>query len=44
VIKRIAKNIFGMKLSKCRNPDDDWDILWTDQVFSAEKLQGMKPY
>ncbi|CDW80207.1 tubulin-tyrosine ligase family protein [Stylonychia lemnae] len=44
VIKKIARQVFGWKISKCRNPEDDWDILWTDQVFSAEKLQGMKPY
>ena len=44
VIKRVAKHEFGWRLSKCKNPDDDWDILWTDQVFSAEKLQGMKSY
>ena len=44
VIKRIAKTTFGWKLSRCKNPDDDWDVLWTDEVFSAEKLQGMKAY
>ena len=44
VIKRVAKQLYGFKLSKCRNPEDDWDVLWTDQVFSAEKLQGMKSY
>ena len=38
VIKRIARKEFGWKISKCRAPGDDWDILWTDDVFSAEKL------
>eukprot|EP00347_Sterkiella_histriomuscorum_P001153 403373125 len=44
VIKQIARKVFGWKISKCRNPDDDWDIFWTDDVFSADKLKGMKPY
>lgn len=44
VIKKIARHTFGMKITKCRDPLADWDILWTDEVFSAEKLHGMKPY
>jgi hypothetical protein len=38
VIKRIARKVFGFKITRCKNPDDDWDLLWTDDVFSAEKL------
>ena len=46
VIKRVAKKVFGWKLSKCKKPGEEheWDVLWTDEVFSAEKLQGMKPH
>jgi len=46
VIKRVARRVFGWKLSKCRKPGEEteWDVLWTDEVFSAEKLQGMKPH
>ena len=44
IIKRIAKKEYGWKLTRLKNPNDDWDILWTDDVFSAEKLNGMKPY
>lgn len=44
IIKKIAKKEFGWKLTRLKNPKDDWDLLWTDDVFSAEKLNGMKPY
>lgn len=44
IIKRIARREFGWKLAKARKPEDDWDIMWTDDVFNAEKLKGMKPY
>jgi len=46
VIKRVAKQVFGWRISKCKKPgeENEWDVLWTDEVFSAEKLQGMKPH
>jgi hypothetical protein len=30
VIKKIARHTFGFKLTRAKNPDDDWDVLWTD--------------
>ena len=46
MIKRVARRVFGWKLSKCRKEGEEheWDVLWTDDVFSAEKLQGMRSH
>ena len=46
VIKQVAKKVFGWRLSKCKKPgeENEWDVLWTDEVFAAEKLQGMKAH
>jgi tubulin polyglutamylase TTLL6/13 len=44
IVKRVAKRIFGWRIKKCDLASPEWDIYWTDNVFSPEMLSKMKPY
>jgi hypothetical protein len=50
VVRYVARSMFKMRLSGANfsgdpdNPNDEWDIFWTDGSVQCEKLYRMKPY
>ena len=50
VVRYVARTMFKMRLSGAQyhpeyeNPNDEWDILWTDGTVQVDKLYRMKPY
>ena len=50
VVRYVARNQFKMRLSgapymaEYKNPNDEWDLLWTDGTVQVDKLYRMKPY
>lgn len=50
VVRYVARSLFKMRLSGApymadyKNPNDEWDLLWTDGTVQVDKLYRMKPY
>ena len=50
IVRYVARTIFKMRLSGApympdySNPNDEWDLLWTDGTVQVDKLYRMKPY
>ena len=50
MVRYVARSMFKMRLSGANfsgdpdNPNDEWDIFWTDGSVQCEKLYRMKPY
>lgn len=51
VVRYVAKNLFNMRLSAysqsnkdCYDEKHEWDILWTDNGVTVDRLYKMKPY
>ena len=50
VVRYAARTVFKMRLSGApympdySNPNDEWDIFWTDGSVQVDKLYRMKPY
>ena len=50
VVRYVARTVFKMRLSGApympdyQNPNDEWDIFWTDGSVQVDKLYRMKPY
>lgn len=50
VVRYVARTVFKMRLSGAAympdysNPNDEWDIFWTDSGVQVDKLYRMKPY
>ena len=50
VVRYVARSLFKMRLSGVAyhvdydNPNDEWDLFWTDGNVGPDKLYRMKPY
>ena len=50
IVRYVARTMFKMRLSGApymadySNPNDEWDLLWTDGTVQVDKLYRMKPY
>jgi len=50
VVRYVARTLFKMRLSGVayhhdyENPNDEWDLFWTDGTVGPDKLYRMKPY
>lgn len=42
VVKAVGKKMFKWRLS--HDPEEDWDICWTDMAVQPEVLARMRPY
>ena len=42
VIKRVGRKIFKWRLTK--DPEEEWDVLWTDGMVTVDMVYKMKPY
>lgn len=51
VVRYVARKLFNMRLSTysqnnhdCNDEKHEWDIMWTDNGSTVERLYKMKPY
>lgn len=42
VVKAVGKKLFKWRLSY--DPEEDWDVWWTDMAVQPETLARMRPY
>ncbi len=42
IVKHVGRKIFNFKISK--DPEETWDIMWTDGMVTVDMLYKMKPY